>query len=119
MVHNGAANRDPRHFEAPAELRLDRTDGRLHLGFGFGIHTCVGAPLARAEARVSLERFLAAPGRHQDLGARARPGRRRRYEYSPIYMLRGPLESASNSGVRRRSAVAVTRGTGSIPTSRR
>ena len=46
MVHNGAANRDPRHFEAPAELRLDRSDGRHHLGFGFGIHTCVGAPLA-------------------------------------------------------------------------
>ena len=76
MVHNGAANRDPRHFEAPGEFRLDRADGRQHLGFGFGIHTCVGAPLARAEARVSLERMLRPHVRHQDLRARARPGRR-------------------------------------------
>ncbi len=89
MVHNGAANRDPRHFEAPAELRLDRTDGRHHLGFGFGIHTCVGAPLARAEARVSLERMFdrmadirISEGEHGPAGAR-------RYRYSPIYMLRG------------------------------
>ena len=51
MVHNGAANRDPRHFEAPGELRLDRADGRHHLGFGFGIHTCVGAPLAARRRR--------------------------------------------------------------------
>ena len=89
MVHNGAANRDPRHFDAPGELRLDRTDGRHHLGFGFGIHTCVGAPLARAEARVSLERIL---DRMTDIRISERehgPAGARRYEYSPIYMLRG------------------------------
>ena len=89
MVHNGAANRDPRQFEAPAEFRLDRTDGRLHLGFGFGIHTCVGAPLARAEARTSLARLLA---RLADIRISERehgPAGARRYEYSPIYMLRG------------------------------
>ena len=89
MVHNGAANRDPRHFAAPAELRLDRTDGRQHLGFGFGIHTCVGAPLARAEVRVSLERIF---DRMADIRISERehgPADARRYEYSPIYMLRG------------------------------
>ncbi|MGO9872814.1 MAG: cytochrome P450 [Acidimicrobiia bacterium] len=92
MVHNGAANRDPRQFDTPGEFRLDRAEGRLHLGFGFGIHTCVGAPLARAEARVSLERLLdrmsditIAAGEHGPVGAR-------RYAYSPTYMLRG-LES--------------------------
>jgi cytochrome P450 len=89
MVHNGAANRDPRQFEAPDEFRLDRTDGRLHLGFGFGIHTCVGAPLARAEARASLVRLLA---RLADIKISERehgPAGARRYEYSPTYMLRG------------------------------
>jgi cytochrome P450 len=89
MVHNGAANRDPRQFESPNEFRLDRTDGRLHLGFGFGIHTCVGAPLARAEARASLARLLA---RLADIKISERehgPADDRRYEYSPTYMLRG------------------------------
>ena len=89
MVHNGAANRDPRQFESPNEFRLDRADGRLHLGFGFGIHTCVGAPLARAEARASLVRLLA---RLTDIKISERehgPAGARRYEYSPTYMLRG------------------------------
>jgi cytochrome P450 len=89
MVHNGAANRDPRRFEAPAEFRLDRSEGRLHLGFGFGIHTCVGAPLARAEAVVSVERLL---DRMADITIASRehgPAGDRRYEYSPTYMLRG------------------------------
>ena len=89
MVHNGAANRDPRQFEAPNEFRLDRSDGRMHLGFGFGIHTCVGAPLARAEARASLVRLLA---RLTDIKISERehgPADARRYEYSPTYMLRG------------------------------
>jgi cytochrome P450 len=58
VVLNGAANHDPRQFDDPDEIRLDRVNGRQHLGFGFGIHTCAGAPLARAEARVSLERIL-------------------------------------------------------------
>ena len=37
---------------------MDRENARHHLAFGRGIHTCPGAPLARAEARVSLERIL-------------------------------------------------------------
>ncbi len=79
----------PRHFEAPAELRLDRTDGRHHLGFGFGIHTCVGAPLARAEARVSLERIFDRTAEITISEREHGPADARRYEYSPIYMLRG------------------------------
>jgi cytochrome P450 family 150 subfamily A5 len=89
MVHGGAANRDPRQFEAPNEFRLDRTDGRLHLGFGFGIHTCVGAPLARAEARASLVRLLARVGDIEISEHEHGPAGTRRYEYSPTYMLRG------------------------------
>lgn len=55
-----SANRDPAHFDSPDELRLDRANPRDHLGFGRGIHHCVGAPLARMEARVALEELLVA-----------------------------------------------------------
>ena len=55
---NGAANRDPRRFEEPNEFRLDRPNILQHMAFGRGIHTCPGAPIARAEVRVSLERIL-------------------------------------------------------------
>lgn len=58
LVLPGAANRDPRVFDDPAALRLDRPNSRQHLAFGHGIHTCAGAPLARAEGRVALERIL-------------------------------------------------------------
>jgi cytochrome P450 len=56
-VFFGAANRDPREFPRPDEFRLDR-DLRNHVSFGMGIHYCLGAPLARAEARISLNAFL-------------------------------------------------------------
>lgn len=53
----GAANRDPKEFPNPDEFRLDR-DLRYHVAFGMGIHYCLGAPLARAEAKISLNAFL-------------------------------------------------------------
>ena len=53
-----SANRDPAQFENPDEFRLDRARNK-HVAFGYGIHTCVGAPLARLEMRVSLEQLLA------------------------------------------------------------
>ena len=53
-----AANRDPGEFVDPDDLRLDRPTPRGHLGFGRGIHFCVGAPLARMEARVVVEALL-------------------------------------------------------------
>jgi len=58
LVMNGAANRDPRRFDKPDEFRLDRPNILQHIAFGRGIHTCPGAPIARAEVRVSLERIL-------------------------------------------------------------
>ncbi len=54
MVMIGAANRDERYFENPDRLDL-RRDTSGHLGFGYGIHFCLGASLARLEARVALE----------------------------------------------------------------
>lgn len=53
-----AANRDPTVFEEPACFRLDRDNNR-HMSFGFGIHNCPGANLARMEMRVVLEELLA------------------------------------------------------------
>jgi cytochrome P450 len=54
----GAANRDPAHFHAPDEFRLDRAVGKGHIAFGKGAHFCVGAALARLEATVVLRRLL-------------------------------------------------------------
>ena len=45
----GSANRDPRRFECPAEIDLDRPKPRQHLAFGVGLHHCLGAPVARRE----------------------------------------------------------------------
>jgi cytochrome P450 len=52
-----AANRDPTIFESPERLDLGRVNARDHLSFGHGIHHCLGAPLARMEARVALSRL--------------------------------------------------------------
>jgi cytochrome P450 family 144 len=54
----GAANRDPTMFENAEDIVLDRRVPRRHIAFGRGIHHCVGAPLARLEARVVLTSFL-------------------------------------------------------------
>ncbi len=54
----GAGNRDPNEFERPDEIDLDRRLPRRHVAFGRGIHHCVGAPLARVEARNVLTVLL-------------------------------------------------------------
>jgi cytochrome P450 family 150 subfamily A5 len=89
MVLNGAANRDPRHFDDPAAFDVDRTNARQHLAFGHGVHTCPGAPLARAEARVSIERLLDRMANITISEAEHGPAGDRRYEYLPTYILRG------------------------------
>jgi len=89
MVVNGAANRDPRRFDAPAEFDLDRANARQHIAFGHGAHTCPGAPLARAETLVTVERLL---DRTRDIRISETahgPAGARRDEYAPTYILRG------------------------------
>ena len=53
----GAANRDPRTFEDPDRLKLDRRPNK-HLAFAGGPHVCVGLSLARMEGRIAVSRFL-------------------------------------------------------------
>jgi cytochrome P450 len=63
----GSANRDESRFDSAAQLDLTR-DVKRHLAFGEGIHHCIGAPLARLEARVALEEFLKAFPTYEFLG---------------------------------------------------
>ena len=57
MLFPGSANRDALRWPEPDRLDLAR-DGRGHLGFGTGIHTCPGAPLARMETRIAFQVLL-------------------------------------------------------------
>lgn len=89
MVLPGAANHDPRAFEDPGDLRLDRPNGRQHLAFGHGIHTCAGAPLARAEATISVRRLLDRTADIRISEEHHGPPGARRWSYTPTWMLRG------------------------------
>ncbi len=89
MLLNGAANRDPRRFEDPAEFQVDRPNARAHMAFGRGAHTCPGGPLARAEGRVSLDRIL---DRVRDIRLAEEyhgPASDRHFRYEPTWVLRG------------------------------
>jgi cytochrome P450 len=89
MLLNGAANRDPRRFECPHEFRIDRPNAQAHIAFGRGAHSCPGGPLARVEARVSLEKIL---DRMRDIRLSDEhhgPPGERRFTYEPTWILRG------------------------------
>lgn len=89
FIANGAANRDPRMFDQPEEFQVDRANAKLHIAFGRGRHTCPGAPLARAETVVSLNRFF---DRTSDIRISEEvhgPREARRYGYLPTFILRG------------------------------
>lgn len=59
MLMWGAGNRDGTVFPCPADLDLARDRPKQHLAFGSGIHFCLGAPLARLEAKIAIEELLA------------------------------------------------------------
>jgi cytochrome P450 len=80
MVAIGGANRDPDVFDQPDQLRIDRSNASRHLAFSAGIHRCLGAALARLEARVV---FAELSRRYPRLTLGGTPAR------LPLVMLRG------------------------------
>jgi cytochrome P450 len=89
MIHPGAANRDERRFQQPNECHLGRANVREHIAFGRGAHSCPGGPLARAEGRVTLSRFL---DRTRDIAISEPehgPAGQRRFDYDPTFIVRG------------------------------
>lgn len=89
MLLPGAANRDPRLFENPAEFDLERANARYHVAFGHGVHHCAGAHLARAEGRVTINRLLDRTSSITISEDAHGPAEARRYDYLPTYFLRG------------------------------
>lgn len=67
LLSFGAANRDPTAFENPDEFRADRNP-RMHVAFGYAAHMCLGAPLARMEARAVLRELIARAVRIEPAG---------------------------------------------------
>lgn len=82
MAMNGAANRDPRVFEDGGRFDAKRPNARRNIAFGHGAHFCVGANLARVEARISFERLLE---RLDDL----RLSDPSALSYAPSFLIRG------------------------------
>ena len=59
LILNGAANRDPAVFDEPDRFDIHRSNARNHLTFGWGIHRCLGAALAKAELVVAVQKLVA------------------------------------------------------------
>jgi len=92
MLALSAANRDPRRWENPQALVLDRPKIKEHLAFGRGAHVCAGAPLARAEVRIILEKFLEYTSRIDLVEERHGPRNNRNFDYEASFIIRGLSE---------------------------
>lgn len=92
MLMPGACNRDASKFESPHEFRADRPNVREHIAFIRGAHSCPGAPLARAEGRISLNRILDRMTGITISEADHGPAGNRHYSYEPTFIMRGLSE---------------------------
>jgi cytochrome P450 len=92
MLALAAANRDPRRFTDPQAFLLDRPKNKEHLAFGRGAHVCIGAPLARVEVRVILEKFLEHTSEISLVEEKHGPPGNRNLEYEPSFIIRGLAE---------------------------
>ena len=71
------------------DFEVERANARQHIAFGHGAHTCPGAPLARAEGRITIERLLDRMGNITISEKEHGPPGNRHYDYVPTYILRG------------------------------
>ena len=92
MLALSAANRDPRRWENPRALVLDRPKIKEHLAFGRGAHVCAGAPLARAEVRIILEKFLEHTAHIGLVEEKHGPRDNRNFDYEASFIIRGLSE---------------------------
>ena len=89
MIALAAANRDPRRWEDPQALTLNRPRIKEHLAFGRGAHVCAGAPLARVEVRMILEKFLEHTAKIELVDEIHGPPGARTLEFEPSFIIRG------------------------------
>jgi cytochrome P450 len=92
MLLPGACNRDADKFERPHEFRPDRPNVREQIAFIRGVHSCPGAPLARAEGRISLNRILDRMADIRISESDHGPADNRHYQYEPTFIMRGLSE---------------------------
>ena len=109
VVSIGGANRDPKVFSDPDQLVLDRSCDEHHLSFSLGIHHCLGASLARLEARIALEELTSRLDRPSLAGE---PVRRRLlvlrgYESLPLRALSPTTRAATRAATRTATRTAA------------
>jgi cytochrome P450 len=92
VIAISAANRDESRWENPNRFELGRPKIKEHLAFGRGAHVCAGAPLARAEVAVILDRFLEHTSEISLSEEHHGPRGNRRLSYEPSYIIRGLAE---------------------------
>jgi len=86
LLRYGSGDRDTAHFADPDRFDIERQNAKTHLAFGAGIHSCIGAQLARKEMNIAFPILLE---RLRDI--RLAPGKNS-FRYSPNILLRGVLE---------------------------
>ena len=82
-IFYAAANRDPEQWSEPDAFDIHREEAKRHLGFGAGVHYCIGAPLARMEGRIAFERLLT-----RMTNIRYSPGKND-FTHGPNHVIRG------------------------------